>query len=402
MTCRTADARLRGSLAQVASAALAARAAFARDARSAAVAVALDLPALTGRVVDEADILNAATRARLDQEARRAREAKTTDQFVVVTLKSLQGTSIEDFGYQLGRHWQIGQKGKNNGVLLIVAPNERRVRIEVGYGLEGKLPDAVTKLIIENSIIPRFRANDFPGGISRGVDDIIPILTGDAEEWKQRAVRQQTGRDTSAVKSFFMLLLHRVHRVDRAGIRAQHARRRWERGGRRRRNGGTGTGPSGTSSGGDWSGSSSGGFSGDSQAGSPAAVDRSAAAAPREAGDGDDDRLGRGQGAHHAMRSGRRRAHTSGEIFCVIARQSSNYRMVPLAWAALHRARRAVAADPLHVVAGLGDLSDPACRVHRACGCAVASGHPIQDRAPARQARPCACRGGAPVPRPWA
>ena len=114
--------------------------------------------------------------------------SKTSDQLVVVTLKSLQGTSIEDFGYQLGRHWQVGQKGKNNGVLLIVAPNERRVRIEVGYGLEGTLPDAVFKLIIENSIIPRFRANDFPGGIVRGVDDIISILTGDAEEWKRRAV----------------------------------------------------------------------------------------------------------------------------------------------------------------------------------------------------------------------
>ncbi len=92
---------------------------------------------------------------------------------MVVTLKSLQGTSIEDFGDQLGRHWQIGQKDKNNGVLLIVAPNERKVRIEVGYGLEGTLTDAVSRLIIENAILPRFRADDFAGGITRGVDDII-------------------------------------------------------------------------------------------------------------------------------------------------------------------------------------------------------------------------------------
>ena len=85
-------------------------------------------------------------------------EAKTTDQLVVVTLKSLQGTSIEDFGYQLGRHWRIGQKDKNNGVLLIVVPDERKVRIEVGYGLEGSLTDAVSRLIIENahrSALPR-------------------------------------------------------------------------------------------------------------------------------------------------------------------------------------------------------------------------------------------------------
>jgi uncharacterized protein len=132
-------------------------------------------------------------------------EAKTTDQFVVVTLKSLQGTSVEDFGYQLGRHWGIGQKGRNNGVLLIVAPNERKVRIEVGYGLEGKLTDAVTKLIIEGGIIPRFRAGDFPGGIVRGVDDIIQILTGDPGEWERQAL-QRSNRDTTTTEVIFMLI----------------------------------------------------------------------------------------------------------------------------------------------------------------------------------------------------
>jgi uncharacterized protein len=91
---------------------------------------------------------------------------------------------------ELGRHWQIGQRDKNNGVLLIVAPNERRVRIEVGYGLEGALTDAVSRLIIENGITPRFRAGDFAGGITRGVDDIISVLSGDAEEWKARAARR--------------------------------------------------------------------------------------------------------------------------------------------------------------------------------------------------------------------
>jgi uncharacterized protein len=152
-------------------------------------ALALDFPALSGRVVDEANILNEATLATLTQKLADL-ETKTTDQLVVVTLKSLQGTSIEDFGNQLGRHWRIGQKDKNNGVLLIVAPTDRKVRIEVGYGLEGKLTDAVARLIIENAILPRFRANDFPGGISRGVDDIISVLTGDAAEWKQRAAKR--------------------------------------------------------------------------------------------------------------------------------------------------------------------------------------------------------------------
>jgi uncharacterized protein len=152
-------------------------------------ALALDFPALSGRVVDDAGILDEGTRAALTQKLAEL-EAKTSDQLVVVTLKSLQGTSIEDFGVELGRHWQIGQRDKNNGVLLVVAPNDRRVRIEVGYGLEGALTDAVARLIIENAINPRFRAGDFAGGVTRGVDDIISVLSGNAEEWKARAARR--------------------------------------------------------------------------------------------------------------------------------------------------------------------------------------------------------------------
>jgi uncharacterized protein len=147
----------------------------------------LNFPALTGRVVDEAGILDSATRAALTQVSSDL-EAKSTDQLVIVTLTNLRGTSIEDYGYQLGRAWQIGQKDKNNGVLLIVAPNDRKVRIEVGYGLEATLTDAITSFIIQNAILPRFKAGDFPGGIKRGAEDIVSVLTGD-EEYKQRAVR---------------------------------------------------------------------------------------------------------------------------------------------------------------------------------------------------------------------
>src|SRR6478735_7935442 len=139
-------------------------------------AYALTFPELTGRVVDDAGVLDPSTKAAIERKLA-AFEAKTTGQLVVVTLKSLQGTSIDDYGYQLGRHWGIGQKGKNSGVMLIVVPSERRVRIEVGYGLEGQLTDAVSRLIIENAIVPRFRAGDFAGGISRGVDDIIQAVT---------------------------------------------------------------------------------------------------------------------------------------------------------------------------------------------------------------------------------
>src|SRR5712691_96340 len=135
----------------------------------------------------------------------RAVAAKTTDQLVVVTLKSLQGTSIEQLGVELGRRWQIGRKDKNNGVLLIVVPSVRKVRIEVGYGLEGTLTDAISKLIIENAIVPRFRANDFPGGITRGVDDIIQVLTGDAAEWQQRAAKRPDSTAGWATLLIFVL-----------------------------------------------------------------------------------------------------------------------------------------------------------------------------------------------------
>ena len=135
-------------------------------------------PALTGRVVDVAGLLTPGDRAAL-AEALAGLEARTADQLVVVTVKSLQGKTIEDFGYQLGRRWGIGQKDKDSGVLLIVAAAERRVRIEVGYDLEGTLTDAATRLIIENSILPAFKGGDFPGGIKAGVSQITQALGGD-------------------------------------------------------------------------------------------------------------------------------------------------------------------------------------------------------------------------------
>ena len=159
---------------------------------------ALTFPALSGRVVDEAGLLPAADRAALTASLADL-EAKTTDQLVVVTLKSLRGTSIEDYGYQLGRRWQIGQKDKDSGVLMIVAAAERRVRIEVGYGHEGTLTDAATKLIIENSVLPAFKAGDFPGGIRNGAAQIIQVLGGDNGNAPRRGpdgVRDRANADT--------------------------------------------------------------------------------------------------------------------------------------------------------------------------------------------------------------
>jgi uncharacterized protein len=151
-----------------------------------AALAAPEFPALTGRVVDDANLLSGEDRAELTTDLK-ALEDKSSDQVVVVTVPSLQGYPIEDFGYQLGRHWGIGTAKLNNGVLLIVAPSERKVRIEVGRGLEPILTDALSKIIIETAILPRFRAGDFAGGIKYGVRDITMALTGDKAELEQRA-----------------------------------------------------------------------------------------------------------------------------------------------------------------------------------------------------------------------
>jgi len=142
------------------------------------LAATLDFPPLTGRVVDEAGILSLSFRNEISAQLA-AHEQATSNQVVVVTLKTLRGDDISDYGYQLGRHWAIGQKGKNNGVLLIVAPNEKKMRIEVGYGLEGVLTDAESRVIIERVIKPPFRQGDYEQGIRAGVNAIFAALGGE-------------------------------------------------------------------------------------------------------------------------------------------------------------------------------------------------------------------------------
>jgi uncharacterized protein len=144
-----------------------------------------DYPALTGRVIDGAGVLPPDTRAALDTKLKEL-ETKSGIQLVVATLASLQGIEIEPFANGLFRAWKLGAAKANTGVLLLVAPNEKRVRIEVGYGLEGTLTDALSKIIIVNAMAPRFKTNDFASGITRGIDDIIAVLTTDSAEWQKR------------------------------------------------------------------------------------------------------------------------------------------------------------------------------------------------------------------------
>ncbi|ARB26013.1 TPM domain-containing protein [Pseudomonas tolaasii] len=139
---------------------------------------ALTFPALTGRVVDNAQMIDPATRQQLTRQLQ-ALEQTTGDQIVVVTVPDLQGVPIEDFGYQLGREWGIGQKGKDNGALLIVARDERKLRIEVGYGLEGVLTDAQSWVIINQVIAPKFKAGNYSQGISDGVAAMLQVVGGE-------------------------------------------------------------------------------------------------------------------------------------------------------------------------------------------------------------------------------
>ena len=144
-----------------------------------------NFPALTGRIVDQANVIPAATRSALETKLAEL-ETKSGIQLVVATVSSLDGEEIEPYANELFRTWKLGEKEKNNGVLLLVAPKERRVRIEVGYGLEGTLTDALSKVIITNAIAPRFKTGDYGDGITRGVDDIITVLTTDSSEWQKR------------------------------------------------------------------------------------------------------------------------------------------------------------------------------------------------------------------------
>src|SRR5690606_29580907 len=158
----------------------------------------IQFPPLTGRVVDNADLLDARTERELT-ELLAAHEQATTNQVVVVTLSNLQGQVIEDFGYQLGRAWGIGQKDKDNGVILLVAQEERRVRIEVGYGLEGTLTDAISANIIHSIILPKFKQAQFNDGIREGTLAIIAAL---GDEYAMREVPKKDKR-----LSLFMIFL---------------------------------------------------------------------------------------------------------------------------------------------------------------------------------------------------
>ncbi|MDA4845395.1 TPM domain-containing protein [Hoeflea poritis] len=228
-------------------------------------AQAQDIPQLTGRVMDTAGILPDDAKARLIAQLA-AFEDKSSDQLVVATIPTTGDWTIEHYANLMFRRWGLGQAEENNGVLLLVAVNDRKLRIEVGYGLEGILTDVLSKLIIDEAIVPEFRAGDFPGGIQAGVDNIIAVLEGDAAELEARAKRNERWIDPDdlAAIGFFslfglffgsMIIFSILARI--FGKKIAPGRYKWL--GMQVTYGGSSS-SSGRSSG--WSGSSSGGFSG--------------------------------------------------------------------------------------------------------------------------------------------
>jgi uncharacterized protein len=255
------------------------------------VAAAPTFPPLSGRVVDQANLLSPAQEAELTQKLEALQRASSR-QLVVATVSSLQDVPIEDYGYQLGRAWRIGQQGANNGVILLVAPNEKRVRIEVGYGLEPILPDALASRIIEQQIVPRFRANDYAGGIIAGSDAIIAQLQAPLEtaertaaaaertRTEQGGARSNRHRSSSPWPLIFWIgvTLIIIFGLTRSGMRGKNWRRRrrgwggpiviwgpgWGGGHRDDWGGGGGWGGGSWGGGGgsSWGGGGGGGFSG--------------------------------------------------------------------------------------------------------------------------------------------
>ncbi len=179
-----------------------------------------EFPALSGRVVDLASLLDDAQESALSAQLD-AHEQETGNQLVVATVESLDGRDIADYANRLGRFWQIGTSENDNGVLLVVAPNERKVRIEVGYGLEGALTDALSSIIIQREILPAFRKGSFAQGIQQGVNAILQAIQGeytaaDSNENSSDPLTRQIG---NFIPLIFIAMVGIPHLLRKTGYR---------------------------------------------------------------------------------------------------------------------------------------------------------------------------------------
>lgn len=165
-----------------------------------------NFPKLTGRIVDNANLIDAATKSQLNQLLQ-THENATGNQIVVTSVNSLGGNDIRSYGYQLGRAWQLGEKDKNNGVLLLIAPNERKAAIEVGYGLEGQLTDAISGNIIQTKLLPAFRQQQFSKGVELATLSIIQALDGEYKVVKRRQHEKPQKKNSRLALLFFIFFI---------------------------------------------------------------------------------------------------------------------------------------------------------------------------------------------------
>ncbi|MFZ5835017.1 MAG: TPM domain-containing protein [Pseudomonadota bacterium] len=192
-----------------------------------ALAAEPKFPQLSGRVVDEAALLPAPVRERITGwlvEFERASKR----QLVVVTVKDLQGFPIEDFGYRLGRAWGIGEKDKNTGAILLVAPNEREVRIEVAYGLEGELTDAISRAIIEQNILPAFKQDNYEQGIINGTAAILKVLGWEGDMPGVTRDAPESAQELPPIPLLILIILFFIFRFGRSAFfGGRHGRGVW-------------------------------------------------------------------------------------------------------------------------------------------------------------------------------
>lgn len=174
-----------------------------------ATVIALDVPPLRGRVNDYAGLMPA-KRVRVLEERLARFEQESGHQVAVLTIPSLEGEDLEGFSIKVAESWKIGKKGFDNGVILLIARNDRKLRIEVGYGLEGVLPDATASRIVREAIVPHFRANDYPGGIETGVEAIIKVVQGEPLPEPARNRPHQRNITRSLDQILFLLFLFAI------------------------------------------------------------------------------------------------------------------------------------------------------------------------------------------------
>ena len=180
-----------------------------------------NFPVLTGHIVDAAGILDSDAKVIIENRLRDY-EDQSSHQLAVATVPSLEGLDIRDYGNQLFRKWALGDKQKNDGVLVLVAPIEHKVSIEVGYGLEGDLTDAMSRIIIENAMVPRFKSGDYLGGIHAGIDDIEKVVGGQSDQVVQRVDNQSAGgagsiHDNLPAIILFIIIFLILMRASRGG-----------------------------------------------------------------------------------------------------------------------------------------------------------------------------------------